>query len=98
MTPTDDHFGAGTETAAADAGGPVDDTIDAYGQHCGMLEPSLKARLDALEPGAILEVRADDPSVPAGIAAWCRLTGNELLSSEVGDDGDARFLLRKAGE
>lgn len=78
-----------------DATTDPDVVVEAYGQSCGLLEPILKARMAELDSGQILEVRSDDPSVPDGIAAWSRLTGNELLSSDLEDDGDARFRLQK---
>jgi len=51
-----------------------------------------------LDEGAILEVVVDEPSVPAGVAAWCRLTGHELLPRGPSADDEPTVLhLRKGG-
>jgi tRNA 2-thiouridine synthesizing protein A len=55
-------------------------TADALGSTCTVLTPAIKAKLHELEGGQVLEVRVDDPSAREDIAAWCRLTGHELLA------------------
>ncbi len=40
----------------------------------------LRAQIDVLEPGALLEIRSTETSVDEDLPAWCRLTGNELVS------------------
>lgn len=72
-----------------------DALIEAYGHSCGLLELILKARMEELDSGQVLEIRSDDPSVSDEIASWCRLIGCELLSSDLEDNGNARFYLRK---
>lgn len=55
-------------------------TADAPGATCAVLTPSIKAGLRELEGGQVLEVRVDDPGAREDIAAWCRLSGHELLA------------------
>lgn len=70
------------------------EVLDAEGESCAGLTPRIQARMRELEPGAVLEVRSDDPSARDGIASWSRLTGNDLLAA-IEDGGRIRFLLRK---
>ena len=40
----------------------------------------IRKHIDPLESGQLLEIRSSDPSVTSDLPAWCRLTGNELVS------------------
>ena len=40
----------------------------------------IRRHIDPLEPGALLEIRSTEPTVEVELPAWCRLTGNELVS------------------
>ena len=40
----------------------------------------IRQHLDPLEPGQLLEFRSTEISVEEDLPAWCRLTGNELVS------------------
>lgn len=40
----------------------------------------IRKHLDPLEGGELMEVRSSDTSVEEDLPAWCRLTGNELIS------------------
>jgi tRNA 2-thiouridine synthesizing protein A len=55
-------------------------TADALGTTCAVLTPAIKVKLRELEGGQVLEVRVDDPSAHEDIAAWCRLSGHQLLA------------------
>lgn len=72
------------ESAAASSGS--DSTkkmrIDCSGMQCP--GPLLKVfeTMKELKDGEMLEVTASDPGFTKDIAAWCRRTGNELLSNE----------------
>jgi len=55
---------------------------DAGETGCGQLVVELKRRIDALETGEVLEVVARDAGAPTDLPAWCRMTGNTLLSAE----------------
>ena len=52
--------------------------------------------MDGLRPGQVLEVLADDQGIRADMVAWCRRTGNDLLSTEE-SEGRIRLLVKKAG-
>lgn len=71
-------------------------TLDARGLNCPL--PIIKARkaLDGMDAGATLEVLATDPGSVADFAAFCRMTGHQLLESS-SEDGVYRYLLCKAG-
>jgi tRNA 2-thiouridine synthesizing protein A len=73
------------EMTAAESGGST----------CALLTPAIKTRLSALHPGQVLEVRVNDSTAREDVAAWCRLSGNELLAMI--DDGQRgmRFFVRK---
>lgn len=60
--------------------------LDATGWRCP--KPVIElARLvgrppDGLADGALVTVRHSDPAAPGDIAAWCRMRGHELASSQ----------------
>ena len=61
-------------------------TLDALGLKCP--QPILKVAIKAkeLQPGDILEVKADCHSFPKDVEAWCQKTGKTLLYC--GTDGE----------
>ena len=58
----------------------IDARWDAGELGCGDLVLELRARLEALRPGQLLELTALDPGARADIPAWCRMTGHTLIS------------------
>jgi tRNA 2-thiouridine synthesizing protein A len=68
---------------------------DASGATCALLTPAIKSRLRELAGGQVLEVRVDDPSASEDIAAWCRLTGHQLLAMVDEMPKYTRYFLRK---
>ncbi len=40
----------------------------------------IRKHIDPLRPGELLEILSSEPSVDEDLPAWCRLTGNELVS------------------
>jgi peroxiredoxin family protein/TusA-related sulfurtransferase/rhodanese-related sulfurtransferase len=69
-------------TTAATAVGPqVVRTIDARGLQCPGPILKLKVELEALADGQALTITATDAGFPADVEAWCRSTGNELVSA-----------------
>lgn len=50
------------------------------GTVCALLTPAIKAKLREMAPGQVLEVRVNDLTAREDIAAWCRLSGHELLA------------------
>ena len=72
----------------------ADDVLDAKGLNCPL--PILKAKkaLKALSNGQVLEILATDPGAIKDFEAFCRATGNKLLSSE--QDGNIyKFLIER---
>lgn len=60
----------------------ADESWDAGDMSCGDLVLELRGRLYALEPGAVLALRATDRAAPEDIPAWCRVTRNPLIQSQ----------------
>jgi len=65
------------------------------GSTCALLTPAIKARLKELDSGQVLEVRVDDSTAREDIAAWCRLSGNELLAMVDEGHQGLRFFVRR---
>ena len=40
----------------------------------------IRKHIDPMNPGELLEIRSTEISVDEDLPAWCRLTGNELVS------------------
>lgn len=59
---------------------------------CGQLVVELRRRLDHLNPGDMIEVIAHDPGARTDLPAWCRMTGNKLISA----DPPVYTIMRKA--
>ena len=81
------------EVTVSGDGTPAD-TLDAIGLLCP--EPLFQARtaIDALEPGEVLEVLADDPAAEEDLARFAKRAGHEIVAVE--DEGDyKRFLIRR---
>ena len=54
----------------------------------------IRQHIDPLAPGELLEVRSSEASVTEDLPAWCRMTGNELVS--LAQEGNvASFLVCK---
>lgn len=69
--------------------------LDAPGMACVSLTPNIKYELTSLRPGALIEVRNDDPASRLGVPAWCRLTGHRLVDVVEVDEVHTNFLIRK---
>ncbi len=74
----------------------VNSLCDGGDQGCGggLLMLMLQA-MKRLEPGAVLEVRSTDAGVREDLPAWCRMTENELLADQEGEQRN-RYFVRKA--
>ena len=56
-------------------------SFDGGGLDCGSgLLLQIRRWIDPLKCGELLEVRSTEPSVAEDLPAWCRMTGNELVS------------------
>lgn len=82
-----------SHTPAKDAR-PVD-RLELRGLKCPLPALRTQKALKALEPGAVLEVLADDPLAPLDIAHLCRSAGHALLESETVGGAFHRFLIRR---
>jgi peroxiredoxin family protein/rhodanese-related sulfurtransferase/TusA-related sulfurtransferase len=70
--------------------------VDACGLQCPGPIIRLKKEIDGILPGERIRETATDPGFTHDVEAWCRMTGNRLLSlSEVG--GKITALLEKGG-
>ena len=74
----------------------VDKVQDSIGQLCPMPIAFMAKNMKKMEPGQVLEIRADDEGAHADVPAWCEQTGNEFLGEEA-DDGFFRYYVRKNG-
>lgn len=75
---------------------PLSDArLDGLGQNCATLTPLIRSSLRELVSGQVLEVVADDPTAPGDVAAWSRLSGNELVAAVPQESGPTRFYIRK---
>lgn len=59
----------------------ADQTLDAKGLNCPLPILRTKKALKDMPTGATLEVLATDPGAVKDFEAFCRTTGNELVSS-----------------
>jgi uncharacterized OsmC-like protein len=53
--------------------------------------------MDPLRAGGVLEVRSREGSVREDLPAWCRMTGNDLLSTAPGEGASTSYFVRKGG-
>jgi TusA-related sulfurtransferase len=68
---------------------------ESAGSTCALLTPAIKAKLQELASGQVLEVHVDDPSAKEDILSWSRLSGNQVLAMFVDEPQRLRFYLRK---
>jgi len=73
-----------------------DQELDARGLNCPLPILRAKKSITALAAGQVLRIVATDPGSVKDFEAFCRQTGNTLLSS-LQSDGTFEFLIRKAG-
>ncbi|MCX7627809.1 MAG: sulfurtransferase TusA family protein [Methylophilaceae bacterium] len=71
-----------------------DRELDARGLNCPLPILRCKKALAELNPGQVLKIVATDPGSVKDFPAFCKQTGNELLSfSEA--DGEYVYFMRK---
>jgi tRNA 2-thiouridine synthesizing protein A len=68
--------------------------VDARGLSCPMPIVKTAQAMKPLSPGAVIEVLATDPGSIKDIAAWARVTGNELIE-QTSDGAVYRFVIRR---
>lgn len=69
-------------------------TLDARGLKCPMPVVRTSQEIKKISVGGVLELLATDPGSVADMIAWCKSTGNELLSRET-QDGVFKFYIRR---
>ena len=69
-------------------------TLDARGLKCPMPVVRTSQEIKKIEVGGVLELLATDPGSVADMIAWCKSTGNELLSRDR-EDGIFKFYIRR---
>ena len=70
--------------------------VDACGLQCPGPIMRLRKEIDGLVPGERIKETATDPGFKQDVEAWCRMTGNRLLSISE-DGGKITALLEKGG-
>lgn len=74
----------------------ADDVYDAGALGCGDGPlTTIAAKLRAMTPEAVLEIRSTDPGVAADLPAWCRMVGHTFLGGGTGDQKGRYFVRRK---
>ncbi len=68
--------------------------LDARGLNCPLPILRTKKALNGLQQGDVLRIRATDPGAVKDFDAFCKSTGNELVSSEQ-NGGEYVFHIRK---
>lgn len=69
--------------------------LDLKGLLCPMPLVKMSKAIKDVEIGNTMEAVATDPGVMADVPAWCRSTGNELVSLEKVEK-EFRFVVRRA--
>lgn len=70
-------------------------TLDACGLQCPGPIVSLKQKMDTLEIGDRLVVKATDPGFRSDVRSWCQMTGN-TLEGITEDNGMITATIKKA--
>ncbi len=74
----------------------ADQVLDAKGLNCPLPILRAKKELKELPTGGTLEILATDPGAVKDFEAFCRTTGNEMVSSA--QDGNIyKFVIRHTG-
>ena len=64
----------------------ADQVLDAKGLNCPMPIIKTKKMIKSMATGQVLQVDSTDPGSVQDMEAFCRVTGNELLSSNESDN------------
>ncbi len=72
------------------------DELDARGLNCPLPILRTKKAINGLEDGEILKIVATDPGSVKDFEAFCKQTGNELVSAAE-EGSEFTFFIKKAG-
>jgi cysteine desulfurase len=75
--------------------GPDQQIIDSRGRRCPLPVLDLARALPDHPIGTELVVLADDPAAASDLAAWCRMTGQLLVSSQPEQTGGTGYRVRR---
>lgn len=70
--------------------GEVALSLDCTGMRCPRPIIEIARHLGEVDVGGLVELLADDPATTPDLAAWCRMRGQELVSSAA-----PRFVVRR---
>ena len=73
----------------------VASTVDATGLFCPLPVVKLKLEFEKIGRDEVAELLADDPGVLEDLPAWCKETGNTLLSIKKDEEGVIMAYVRK---
>ncbi len=68
----------------------VDLSLDCTGMRCPRPIIEIARRIGTVPVRGLVELLADDPATTPDLAAWCRMRGQELVSSAA-----PRFVVRR---
>ncbi len=68
-----------TDVPMSDIDSDFDSEWDAGSMGCGDLVLELRNRINFLQPGQVLKLKATDSGAPEDLPAWCRMTGHTLV-------------------
>lgn len=71
-------------------------TIDLSGMPCPAPLLGAKKIIDDLQPGQTMMLLSDCPGTQDDLFAWCKYTGNEVVSAERQPSGKTAYVLKKA--
>ena len=69
-------------------------TLDLKGMVCPIPIVKMSQAIKQVQEGDLIEAFATDPGVLADIPAWCRTSGNEMVTMERADK-NFRFIVRR---
>jgi tRNA 2-thiouridine synthesizing protein A len=72
----------------------ITERVDARGLSCPMPIVKTAQAMKPLQSGAVVELLATDVGSIKDVAAWCRVTGNELIE-QTSDGAVYRFVIRR---
>lgn len=72
-----------------------DQELDARGLNCPLPILRAKKSINSLDAGGVLKIIATDPGSVKDFEAFCKQTGNELVSSQEGS-GEFTFFIKKS--
>jgi tRNA 2-thiouridine synthesizing protein A len=69
--------------------------LDALGMMCPQPVFEARRRLDAMRPGEVLEIRADDPLAELDLKVFCERTGHRFIQSRAEPTHQVLWIRRR---